>query len=99
MQQQIIMRENHNTQSSEYISIYEDELYIVSITPEEILCTVQEKYKIFIYIFMINIHMILVEEIFVKSRNILKSYSSMLIFFSTTHFLWIYIFHLKSSSY
>ena len=31
-----LMRENHNTQSSEYIIICQDGLYIVSTTPEEI---------------------------------------------------------------
>ena len=33
----VMMRENHNTQSSEYIIICQDGLYIVSTTPEEIL--------------------------------------------------------------
>ena len=33
----VMMRENHNTQSSEYIIICQDRLYIVSTTPEEIL--------------------------------------------------------------
>ena len=32
----LMMRENHNTQSSEYIIICQDGLYIVSTTPEEI---------------------------------------------------------------
>ena len=32
----VMMRENHNTQSSEYIIICQDGLYIVSTTPEEI---------------------------------------------------------------
>ena len=32
----VMMRENHNTQSSEYIIICQDGLYIVSIMPEEI---------------------------------------------------------------
>ena len=45
-----MMRENHNIQSCEYIIIYHDELYIVSITPEEILHTLQDKYKINIYL-------------------------------------------------
>ena len=45
-----MMRENHNTQSSEYIIIYEDGLYIVSTTPEEILHTLQDKYKINSYL-------------------------------------------------
>ena len=34
----VMMRENHNTQSSEYISIHEDELYIVSTTLKK-FCT------------------------------------------------------------
>ena len=46
----VMMRENHNTQSSEYIIIYEDELYIVSITPEEILHLLKDKCKINIYL-------------------------------------------------
>ena len=31
----VMMGENHNAQSSEYIIIHEDELYIVSTTPEQ----------------------------------------------------------------
>ena len=46
----VMMRENHNTQSCEYILIYHDESYIASITPEEILHTLQDKYKINIYL-------------------------------------------------
>ena len=46
----VMMRENHNTQSCEYIIICQDGLYIVSITPEEILHMLQEKYKINIYL-------------------------------------------------
>ena len=45
-----MMRENHKTQSSEYIVICQDELYIVSTTPEEILNMLQDKYKINIYL-------------------------------------------------
>ena len=69
-----MMRENHDTQSSEYIIICQDGLYIVSATPEEILYMLKDKYKINIY--RINIHMILVEEIFIiiKSRNIWNIY-------------------------
>ena len=68
----VMMRENHNT--------HEDKLYIVSITPQEILHTLQDKYKINI-IYKINVQMILVEEIFVNvnSRNVLKCYMSTLI--------------------
>ena len=48
-----------------------------------------------IFIFKINIHMILVEEILINviSRNILKSYMSILICFSMTTSQQIYIFH------
>ena len=45
-----MMRENQNTQSSEYVIIYEDELYIVSTTPEEIFHVLNDKYKINIYL-------------------------------------------------
>ena len=45
-----MMRENHSTQSCEYIIIYEDQLHIVSITPEQIIHTLQDKYKINIYL-------------------------------------------------
>ena len=44
------MRENHNTQSCEYIIIYQDGLYIASTTPEEILHMLKDKYKINIYL-------------------------------------------------
>ena len=44
------MRENHNTQSSEYIIICQDGLYIVPTTPEEILYMLKDKYKINIYL-------------------------------------------------
>ena len=44
------MRENHNTQSSEYIIICQDGLYIVSTTPEEIFYELQSKYEINIYL-------------------------------------------------
>ena len=95
----VMMRENHTTPSSEYIIIHENELYIVSTTPEEILHMLQDKYEINIK-FKINIHMILVEKIFVNviSSNVWKSYMSMLICFSITNFLQIYImFHSKLS--
>ena len=46
-----MMRENRNTQSSEYIIIHQDELYIASNTLQEILHIVKEKYK-----FKINPH-------------------------------------------
>ena len=58
--------------SSEYIFICQDDLYIASTTPEEILHMLKDKYKINI-ISKVNMHMILVEEIFVKSRNIWNS--------------------------
>ena len=46
----VMMRETHNTQSSEYIIICQDGLYIVSTTPEEILYMLKDKYKINIYL-------------------------------------------------
>ena len=64
----VMMRENHNTQSSEYIIMCQDGLYIVSTTPEEIIYTRS------ISIYRINIHMILVERIIIKSKNILNIY-------------------------
>ena len=45
-----MMRENHYTQSCEYIIICQDGLYIASTTPEEILHMLQDKYKINIYL-------------------------------------------------
>ena len=42
----VMMRENHNTESSAYIIIHENEIYIVSITPEEIFHMLEDKYKI-----------------------------------------------------
>ena len=44
------MRENHNTQYSEYIIICQDGLYIISSTPEDILYMLKDKYKINIYL-------------------------------------------------
>ena len=70
----VMMRENHNTKSSDYIVIFHDDLYIVSTTPEEMLHILKDK-SIFIY--MVNIHVNQVEQIFVNSRNIWKSYMSM----------------------
>ena len=46
----VMMRENHDTKSSEYIIIYEDELYIVSTTSEEIFHMLKIKYKITTYL-------------------------------------------------
>ena len=46
----VMMRENHNTQSYKYIIIYHDKLYIASTTPEDILHALQDKYKINIYL-------------------------------------------------
>ena len=46
----VMMRENHNAQSCEYIIICQDGLYIVSTTPEEILHMLKDKYKINIYL-------------------------------------------------
>ena len=46
----VMMRENHNTQSCEYIIICQDGIYIASTTPEEILHILKDKYKINIYL-------------------------------------------------
>ena len=46
----LMMRENQKTKSSEYIFICQDDLYIASTTPEEILHMLQDKYKINIYL-------------------------------------------------
>ena len=46
----VMMRENHKTKSSEYIFICQDDLYIASSTPEEILHMLQDKYKINIHL-------------------------------------------------
>ena len=46
----VMMRENHNTKSSEYIIICQDGLYIESPTPEEISHMLKNKYKINIYL-------------------------------------------------
>ena len=46
----VMMRENHNTQSCEYITICQNGLYILSTTPEEILHMLKDKYKINIYL-------------------------------------------------
>ena len=45
-----MMRENHDTQSSEYIMICQDGLFIVSTTPDEILHMLKDKYIIIIYL-------------------------------------------------
>ena len=65
----VMMRENHHTQSSEYIIMCQDGLYIVSTTPAEILYMLKTNTRS-ISIYRINIHMILVERIIIKSRNI-----------------------------
>ena len=46
----VMMRENHNTQSCEHIIICQDRLYIASTTPEEFLHVLKDKYKINIYL-------------------------------------------------
>ena len=46
----LMMRENHQTKSSEYIFICQDDLYIASTTPQEILNMLKDKYKINIYL-------------------------------------------------
>ena len=45
----VMMRDNHNTKSSEYI-LYVKMIYIASTTPEEILNMLKDKYKINIYL-------------------------------------------------
>ena len=40
-----MMRENRNTQSCKYITIHQDEMYIASTTPDEIIHIVKDKYK------------------------------------------------------
>ena len=42
----VMMRENHNIKSCEYIIICQDGLYILSTTPEEFLYMLNDKYKI-----------------------------------------------------
>ena len=42
----VMIRENHETKSSEYIFICQDDLYIASTAPEEILNMLKDKYKI-----------------------------------------------------
>ena len=46
----VMMRENHKTQSCEQIIICQDRLYIASTTPEEILLMLKDKHKINIYL-------------------------------------------------
>ena len=46
----VMMRENHNTQSCEYIIICQNGLYIASTTPQEILHMLKDEYKINIYL-------------------------------------------------
>ena len=46
----MMMRENHNTQSREYIITCQDGLYIAPTAPEEILLMLKDKYKINIYL-------------------------------------------------
>ena len=42
----VMMRENLKTKCSEYTVIYQNALYLVSPTPEEVLKTLQNKYKL-----------------------------------------------------
>ena len=46
----VMMRENHNPQSCEYIIICQDGLYIASTTPEETLHMLKDKYNIITYL-------------------------------------------------
>ena len=41
----VMLRENHTTQTCEYLIICPDGLYILSTTPEEILHMLKDKYK------------------------------------------------------
>ena len=54
----VMMRENHKTKSSKYIFICQDDLYIASTTPEEILNLLKDKYKINIYLEGKNLNML-----------------------------------------
>ena len=93
-----MMRENHNKLSCEYIIICQDELYIASHTPEEILHTLQDKYKINIYLQGEYPHDPGATSICQLKEYLEKLYVNVK-FFSNTNFLQIYILHLKSSSY
>ena len=42
----VMMRDNLKTKCSDYIVVYQDDLYIASPTPEAILNTLQNKYKL-----------------------------------------------------
>ena len=42
----VMMRENPKTKCCAYIVVYHDDLYIASPTPEDILNTIQDKYKL-----------------------------------------------------
>ena len=46
----VMMRENVKTKSSEYMIICQDQLYIVSTTPENIFHMLKDKYRINIYL-------------------------------------------------
>ena len=89
---------NHDTQSSEYISIYEDELYIALITPDEILHTLQNKYKINIYIQDKYQHDLGGRDICQLKNYLEKLYENVNILFND-NLPTEYIFHSKSSSY
>ena len=97
----VIKRENHNTQSCEYIIIYHDELYIASTTPEDILHTfTRQIHGSNIYLQDKYIHMILVEEIFCQLQENIYVYENVNILFSMTKLSAdLYILHSKSSSY
>ena len=68
-----MMKENHTTQSFEYIIICQDGLYIASTIPEEILHMLKDKYKINIYLQDKYPHDPGGQDN-MKSRNILKIY-------------------------
>ena len=96
----MMMRENHNTQSSEYIIICHDGLYIVSTTPEAILYMLKDKYKINIYLQDKYPHDPGGRDIsHYQIKEYLRNYMKIQVFFSTTNFQLIYILNFILSSY
>ena len=97
----VMMRENHNTQSSEYIIICQDGLFIVSTTPNEILHMLKDKNKINIYLQDKYPHDRGGRDIchYQIKKYFEHLYEYIYIFFSTTNFVLIYVLHSKLSSY
>ena len=89
-----MIRENHNTQSCECIIKYHDELYVALTTPEDILHTLQDKYKINIYLQDKYPHDPGGRDI-CQPEEYLEKLCEKVICFSMTNYLKIYIFHLK----